>query len=122
MNKFGERLPMKEAKEKLKNLKVEDDVDGLINEFCRYISSRLNDVLRPEGFVMRCELALDELRAGTDSRTGEAIRSRIACLPPVIYDGIRMRIPEIAKQIFPEEFSNGVEEFMKEVDKIIKKE
>ena len=122
MSKFGEAMPMKEAKERLKNLKIEGDADNLLNEFGMFLSDRLNDTLVPDGFVLSCEMALYDLSIGVNGYTGKPIMNRLACYPPTIYAAIRMRIPEIAKEIFPEEFSNDVEKFMKEVNEKMRKE
>jgi hypothetical protein len=109
-------ISMKEAKEKLLNLELKDDVDNTMKEFCKFLSPRLNDELVPEGFVLGAELALYDLNAGVYGYTGDKIRNRLVGYPPIIYSLIRMRFSDIAYAIFPESFANKVKDVIENIN------
>jgi hypothetical protein len=108
----SDTISMKDAKEKLMNLELEDDVDDIMKEFGRFLSPRLNPELVPGGFVLMAELALYDLSIGINGNTGEPIRNRLVGYPPITYALIRMRFVDIAYAVFPESFANDVRDFI----------
>ena len=110
---MNEAIDMKEAKEMLMDISVDDDTDDMIKEFGRFLSPRLNDELVPVGFVLGCDLALYDLSKGVDGYTKKPIQNRLVGYPSMIYTLIKMRVPTIAKAIFPEEFANEVTDLCK---------
>jgi hypothetical protein len=108
----SDAISMKEAKEKLMNLELENDVDDIMKEFGKFLSPRLNDELVPAGFVLGCTLALYDLSVGVNGYTGEQIRNRLVGYPPIMYALIRMRFMDIAYAVFPESFANDVRDFI----------
>ncbi len=110
-------LSMDDAK--LKLARLEDHIVGSTNElikFGRFLSEYLNDQLVPMGFVMGCELALNDLRQGVNGFTGKPIQNDLVGYPPIIYYLLRMEIPNIAAAVFPEDFANSVKDHIAEVN------
>lgn len=110
---------MKDAKERLMDISIDDDTDNLIKEFSRFLSPRLNDELVPVGFVLGCDLALYDLALydlskGINGYTQEPIKNRLVGYPSMIYMLIKARVPEIAKAIFPSEFADEVSKICSE--------
>lgn len=118
----SDAISMKEAKEKLMNLELEDDVDGIMKEFGKFLSPRLNDELVPTGFVLGAELALYDLNVGKNGYTGDPIRNRLVGYPPIIYALIRMRFTDIACAIFPESFANEVRDIIEKMKNSVKEQ
>lgn len=108
----SDAISMKEAKEKLMNLELENDVQDMMKEFGKFLSPRLNDELVPAGFVLGCELALYDIGVGINGYTGERIRNRLVGYPPLIYALMRMRFVDIAYAVFPESFANDVRDIV----------
>jgi hypothetical protein len=102
-----EAIDMRDAKEKLMDISVVDDVSNLIHEFGKFLSPRLNDKLEPIGFVFACDLALHDLRSGVDGYN-KPIQNRLVGYPGTVYSIIRMRIPEIADAVLPRRFADEV--------------
>ena len=111
-------LSMDEPKQKLMELETHlpDATNDLIYGFGRFLAERLKPELIPQGFVLACELALQDLQAGVDGFTGRPIQSRLAGYPPMIYALLRSEVATIAKAIFPEEFAKVVETFVEEMN------
>ena len=111
-------LSMDEPKQKLVELETHlpDATNDQIYGFGRFLAERLNPELIPQGFVLVCELALQDLQAGVDGFTGRPIQSRLAGYPPMIYALLRSEVATIAKAIFPEEFAKVVETFVEEMN------
>jgi hypothetical protein len=103
-----EAIDMRDAKEKLMDIYVVDDVSNLIHDFSKFLSPRLNDKLEPIGFVFACDLALHDLRSGVDGYTHKPIRNCLVGYPGMVYSIIRMRIPEIADAVLPSRFADEV--------------
>ena len=108
----SDAISMIEAKEKLMNLELENDVDDMMKEFGKFLSPRLNDELVPAGFVLGCELSLYDLSVGINGYTGEPIRNRLVGYPPLIYALMRMRFVDIAYAVLPESFANDVRDIV----------
>ena len=112
-------ISTEEMKEKLRNLKEympkEEDV---LYSFGRYLAKRLegHPELVPEGFNVTVELALHDLQKGIDGYTQKPIQSRLVGYPPIIYSLLRMRTPDIAKAVCPEDFAEGVRKMYEEVN------
>jgi hypothetical protein len=104
----SDAISMKDAKEKLMNLELENDVDNVMKEFGKFLSPRLNAELVPAGFVLQSELALYDLSVGIDGHTGKQMKNRLVGYPPLMYVLIRMRFEDIAYAVFPESFANDV--------------
>lgn len=111
----SDAISMKEAKEKLMNLQLENDVDDIMKEFGKFLSPRLNDELVPAGFMLGAELALYDLNVGKNGYTGDPIRNRLVGYSPIIYSLIRMRFVDIAYAIFPESFANEVRDIIEKM-------
>jgi hypothetical protein len=118
----SDAISMKEAKKKLMNLELENDVQDLMKEFGKFLSPRLNDELVPAGFVLGCELALYDLSKGINGYTGEPLRNRLVVYPPLIYSLIRMRFTDIAYAVFPESFANDVKDIIEKINKSAKEQ
>lgn len=109
-------------KEKLKNLeKYMPEEEDTIYRFGEFLADRLNQQLNPLGFNMAAELTLYDLQRGIDGFSGQPIRNSLVGYPPMIYFLLRMRVPDIAKAVCPEDFAMEVENFQKEVDAKLKK-
>ncbi len=105
------------VKEKLRNLRqYMPDQQDVVYDFGAYLADRLNPELVPQGFNMATELALYDLQKGVNGSTGQPIRSRLIGYPPVIYESLRMQVPEIAEAVCPEDFAKGVREFHEQVN------
>ena len=111
---MNEAIDMKDAKEKLMDISIENDTDNLIKAFGRFLSPRLNDELVPVGFVLGCDLALYDLSKGINGYTQEPIKNRLVGYPNMVYMLIKARVPEIAKAIFPSEFADEVSKICSE--------
>lgn len=118
----SDAISMKDAKEKLMNLELENDVDDIMKEFGKFLSPRLNPELVPAGFVLASELALYDLSTGINGFTSEPIRNRLVGYPPITYALIRMRLDDIAYAIFPESFANEVRDFFEKAKNSAKKQ
>ena len=118
MTSNAQALSMDEAKQKLAKLEefIPDAPDGLLYEFGLFLAGYLGPKLVPMGFVLGCELALHDLRAGVNGFTSKPIQGRLVGYPPMIYDLLRMEIPCIADAIFPVEFAAGVKTFIEAVN------
>ncbi len=72
-------LSMDEPKQKL--AKLEEYLPGAnpqtTCEFGRFLAEYLNPELMPQGFVMGCELALQDLQAGVNGFSGKPIQNRL---------------------------------------------
>lgn len=118
-------ISMKPVKEKLRNLKEylpgEDD---FMYGFGKYLAERLNPELIPEGFNLACELTIDELRKGGDyGKYGKVkVPPSLVGYPSVLYDVLRMRIPDFAKAACPPEFAEEVNKVYEEVNAKIKED
>ncbi len=110
-------LSMKEAKEKLAELKkhMPKASGEIVYKFGRFLAERLNPQLVPQGFVMACELALYDLQEGIDGYSNQPIQSSLVGYPPMIYGLLRMEIPRIAEAIFPEDFATSVKTIFEEI-------
>lgn len=106
-------IQMKEIKDKLLNVRFDDDVDDILREFCIFLSPRLNDKLVPIGFIVGCELALYDLQEGVSGLDKQPIRNRLVGYPSVIYNIIRMRIPDITDAVCPKGFASEIKSILK---------
>lgn len=111
-------LSMREAKEKLQNLKEllppnEDPLLNLLPYFGKHLAKYLSDTLLPEGFVRSALLAVNDLKIGVNGLTGEEIDDILLYHPKIIYHFIWADIPSIAEVIFPKEFSDEVKDIIK---------
>jgi len=114
---IDEALSMEEPKMKLRDLaKYLPKMDESIYEFGVIIADYLNPELFPMGFVMGCELALNDLSVGVNGFTKKPFTSRLAGLPPQMYGLLRAFVPSIAAAVFPEEFAAEVKAFMGKVN------
>lgn len=112
-------ISMEGPKKRLANLKeFMPDANEQVATFGRFLAEYLNPELIPQGFVMGCELALNDLQEGTDGFTGEPIKGfhKLLGYPPMIYALVRMEIPDIADAVFPEDFASEVKAFIAKVD------
>jgi len=71
---------------------------------------------------MAAECALYDLQNGVDGFTGQSIRSRLVGYPPMIYELLKIQVPEIAEAVCPEDFAKGVREFYERVKAKMRKE
>jgi len=113
-------ISMEEAKKKLAGLEefMPDSKDfTLLYDFGRFLAEYLNPKLVPIGFVMGCELALNDLQTGVNGFTRKPIRGSLIGYPPGIYALLRMEIPRIAKAVFPEDFAKEVKAVFDEINK-----
>lgn len=119
-----EAISMDEAKQKLARL--EDHIPNATNElvygFGRFLADYLNPQLVPMGFVMGCELAINDLQQGVNGFTGEPIQGSLVGYPPMIYGFLRIEIPTIAEAIFPEDFAASVKEHIEAINTKIREE
>jgi len=115
-----------EMREKLANLSqhMEDrsgsflqGMDSSVYEFGRLLSQRLksHSGLVPAGFLMAAELLIYDLQRGVDGFSKEPIESPLTGMPPTVYDGLRLYLPEIAKAVAPSEFAEAVKEGQEEI-------
>ncbi len=111
-------ISMVEPKEKLRSLQgyLPDARNELVYPFGAFLADYLNDELVPEGFVMGCELALNDLHTGVNGFSGEPIRGKLAGYPPIIYGLLRMEIPTLADAVLPIEFAEEVKDFIERVN------
>lgn len=77
-------ISTEEIKKKLENLQqYMPGEDKIIYEFGKFLSTRLNPTIVPDGFVLTAELAIYDLAKGIDGFTGKPIVGRLAGYPPV---------------------------------------
>ena len=105
-----EAISTEGMREKLENLRdYMPGEDKTIYEFGGFLASRLNqEELAPIGFNVTSELALYDLQAGVDGFSQQPIRNGLVGYPTVIYAMLKMRIPDIAKAVCPEDFAREV--------------
>ena len=109
-------------KEKLRTLsELIPGTEDHISKFGAFLADTLNDTIVPEGFYVGAELALYDLQKGINAFTGKAIQSDLVGQSPMIYELLRMSIPEIANAVCPESFANGVKSMFDTVNESIKK-
>lgn len=111
-------LPMKDAVEKLHNLKEllpknEDPMLNLLPCFGQHLATYLGDALLPEGFVRKSLLAVNDLKIGINGVTGEKIDELLCHHPKIIYHFIWADVPSIAEVIFPKDFATEVKNIIK---------
>lgn len=114
-----EAISTEPIKEKLKNLRqyMPGQLDE-IYDFAAYLAGRLNPQLLPRGFYITAKLALYDLEKDVNGLTGQRIRSTLVGYPSLIYELLRVKIPEIAKAVCPEDFAKGVQEFYEQINAI----
>ncbi len=64
--------------------------------------------LKARQFVEECIQALDNMKNGADGFSEVVLPCALVGYPDITYSMLRQRIPEIAKAIFPKEFSDHV--------------
>lgn len=98
------------VKEKLANLQnYMPGEEQIIYDFANFLSERANDKLVPMGFEMLVQLALYDLWTWIDGFTNKPIRSSLVGYPPMMYQLLNMRAPQIAEAIFGKECSDIIE-------------
>ena len=105
---MGGSSPEKESagiiKEKLANLEqYMPGQEETIYEFARFLSTRANDTLVPQGFDLMAALALYDLQNGKDGYTDKPIQSKLVGYPPQIYTLLQMYVPQMKEVIFGKE-------------------
>ena len=113
-----EAISMDEVKQKLGKLKefLPNASNDLVYDFGHFLADYLNPRLAPEGFVMGCELALNDLQKGVNGFTGKPINHKLVGYPPMIYRFISMEIPRIADAVLPVEFATKVKIFITKIN------
>ena len=110
-------ISMDEAKQKLLALKnYLPNADEVICAFGRFLAGRLNPQLIPLGFLFACQMAINDLKKGVDG-SGKPIQSDLVGYSPIIFEGLRMLIPNIAEAIFPAEFAAEVKASVEKIEK-----
>ena len=105
---MAETIDMSEVRTKLMNVSIADDPGDLLKRFCRFLSPRVNDGLKPSGFVIVCNFAIDDLIDGVDMHTHQIIKSNLVGYPLVVYSLMRMKITDIAREVFPPKYADEV--------------
>ncbi|MDP4000733.1 MAG: hypothetical protein Q8P83_00610 [bacterium] len=104
---MGDSSPEKESagiKEKLANLEqYMPGQEETIYEFARFLSTRADDTLVPQGFDLMAALALYDLQNGKDGFTGKPIQGKLIGYPPQIYTLLQMYVPQMKEIIFGKE-------------------
>ena len=118
MSSMETALPMKEAKERLSNIReYMPGADSFLAEFASYLATRLNPQLVPMGFVMACNLVIYDIQKGSSGEiTDNPVPHRLTGQPPMIYGILDMYIDQLADAVFPEEFAAEVKAFHQEVN------
>ncbi len=117
-------LSMEEPRRKLRELEkfMPESVNRLVYEFGRFLADYIHSSeLVPQGFVMATELALYDLQTGKSGFTGESIENNLIGYPSMIYSLLRLEVPRIAEAVFPQDFANGVVEFINQVEEDARK-
>lgn len=109
---------MVEPKKKLADLQeyLPSAICRATYEFGEFLAEFLGSELTPAGFILGCNLALNDLRTGINSHTGLPIQGNIAGYPEVVYGYLRSEIPAIADAVFPKEFAGNVKKQIKELE------
>ena len=118
-----EAISTEPIKEKLRNLaELMPKEHEVLYHFGEYLAERLGShpTLLPQGFNITAELALYDLQTGVDGYTGKPIRSHLVGYSSQIFNFLRMRVPDIADAVCPEDFSREVREFQDTVDENIR--
>lgn len=101
-------VDMVDVRARLLDLSLTDDPDDRVKQFCRFLSPYITDNLSPDGFVMLCHLKIADLMLGVDGHTGLPIKNGLVGYPAVIYSILHMRIPGIAREVFPSDYADEV--------------
>ena len=110
-------LSMEEPKKRLENLtEFMPGANDQVLAFGRFLAEYLGSELVPVGFVMGCELALSDIQNGVNGFTGKPIQSSLVGYPPIIYELVRNKIPDIADAVLPEDFAGKVKDFIAAVN------
>ena len=119
MSSMETALPMKEAKERLSNIReYMPGADSFLAEFASYLATRLNPQLVPMGFVMACNLVIYDIQKSSSggNHGHNPVPHRLTGQPPMIYGILDMYIDQLAEAVFPEEFATEVKAFHQEVN------
>lgn len=103
-------LPMLEVCERLRNLPR--SIDPHIREYGLLLAERLQSKeLRPMDFYREAFLIIFDLSQGVDGKPRRKIDSPLAKVPPTVLNELRDYITNLADQVCPAHFSQGVREF-----------
>jgi hypothetical protein len=69
---------------------------------------------------MATELLLYDLKRGRDGFTRQPLESKLVGMPDMVYQGIRVFVPEIAKAVASPEFAEAVKQGYEEIQLIAK--
>ena len=108
-------INMDDVKKKLADISIKDDPGDLIKDFCKFLSTRLNNRLAPRGFAISCDLTLHEIMTGTTTDQSNQIPNSLVEQPSEIYLLLRMEFPDIAISVCPKDFADEVVKIFKEM-------
>ncbi len=115
MNTAEQSLSMKEVKLKLANLKeLMPQSNDTIWKLGIFLSEYLNEELTPSGFVFGTELAIHDLQKGVNGFTNQKISNSLVGYPGIMYNLMRIAVPEIAGAVLPIEFAVEVKKVIKD--------
>ncbi len=112
-------ISTKEVCEKLKRVEEHmPKMPSFIYNVAHYFAERLErlDEISPPDFVLQYELMIYDLQTGVDSVTRNPVPSHLTRYPTQLYDVLSTYARLLATKVCPEDFAEGVRQFVDEVN------